>query len=147
MFRTILPHHPTCVSSAVAVRARQMVRFAIVGVANTAVDLTLFWILQSLLGVPYLLANVVSYGTATFNSFVLNKNWTFSEIRDEDCAARQLPAFVAVNLFSLALSSLVLLLLAEPIGVMPAKGVTLVVTFSVNYWGSRTFVYNSANPK
>ena len=147
MFPTRPSQRPTGVSSAVVAQAPQMVRFAIVGVTNTAVDLTIFWVLQSLLGMPYLLANVMSYGTATFNSFVLNKTWTFSENRNEGRLARQLPTFVAVNLVSLALSTLVLALLAEPIGVMPAKGVTLVVTFVANYWGSRTFVYKRAKPK
>jgi putative flippase GtrA len=124
-----------------------MVRFAIVGVANTVVDVTIFWILQSLLDVPYLLANVVSYSAGTLNSFVLNKTWTFSETRDEGSLSRQLPIFVVVNLFSLALSSVVLAALAQPIGVMPAKGVTLVVTFFSNFWGSRTFVYKSTKQK
>ena len=73
-----------------------MVKFALVGVVNTAVDVGLFWVLQAVLGVPYLIANVISYSAGTLNSFVLNKVWTFAETRHGGVVRQQLPLFFAI---------------------------------------------------
>ena len=118
-----------------------MVKFALVGVVNTAVDVGLFWVLQAVLGVPYLIANVISYSAGTLNSFVLNKVWTFAETRHGGVVRQQLPLFFAINVASLALSSLVLWALAGLIGVMPAKLVAVVVSFVWNFVASRTLVF------
>jgi len=57
--------------------AVQLVRFALVGVLNTAIDLGLFALLTLRVGLDPLLANVFSFTAGAANSFVLNKYWTF----------------------------------------------------------------------
>lgn len=122
---------------------RQMVRFALVGVINATIDIGLFWLLQGPLGVPYLIANGLSYSAGTTNSFLLNKVWTFADTRRQGQVLLQFPIFVTVNVVSLGLSSIILWALSEPLGVMPAKLVTTAVTFVFNFWASRTFVYRN----
>ena len=84
-----------------------MVRFAVVGVINTTIDIGLFWLLQGPLSVPYLIANGLSYSAGTANSFVLNKAWTFADTRRQGQVLLQFPIFVAVNVVSLGLSSII----------------------------------------
>lgn len=123
---------------------KRIAKFGLVGVLNTLIDIGLFWLLFSVFGVPYLMANVLSYGAGMLNSFVMNKLWTFSERRKHGLIRRQLPIFVAVNLVSLALSSLILWALAPSIGVMPAKLAGTLASFVTNFWASQRFVYRAA---
>ena len=81
--------------------SRQFIRFAIVGVGNTLVDigllnLLIYW------HWPVLWANTVAFIFAATNSFFLNKYWTF-----EDTVGKwqlQLPFYVAVAAVGLGIS-------------------------------------------
>lgn len=72
--------------------AREVVRFALVGVVNTALDLGIFFVLQ-LGGTPVLLANLLSTSAGLAFSFVANRGFTFSG-RSSSHARRQLVLFV-----------------------------------------------------
>ncbi len=121
----------------------QMARFAAVGMVNTTVDIGLFWLLHDPLGVPYLIANVISYSAGVINSFVMNKLWTFAETRRHGRVSQQFRLFIAINLASLGLSTLVLWVLSGGLGVMTAKLVATVASFVCNFWASRKFVYRA----
>jgi len=88
----------------------KLLRFALVGGINTAIDIGLLFGLTAL-GVPKLAANTVSTGTAFIFSFFANKSYTF---RAQGDVRRQLILFVVVTLAGLAsvihAESLVLLL-------------------------------------
>lgn len=55
----------------------EFIRFCVVGVLNTVIDLGLFALLTRLVGLDPLIANVLSFTTGATNSFLLNKYWTF----------------------------------------------------------------------
>lgn len=55
----------------------QLIRFALVGVSNTALSLAVIWCALMLLGLPDVVANAVGYVAGFACSFVLNRNWTF----------------------------------------------------------------------
>jgi putative flippase GtrA len=67
-------------------------RFAVVGVANTLIDVTLFLLLHDHLGVFW--ANFVSTGTGMAFSFLVNGRYTFGA---ERVTARQLFWFLLTN--------------------------------------------------
>ena len=56
----------------------QAVRFLIVGLSNTAVDLIIFNLLRLIPGMPDVAAKAVSYFCGIVNSFFWNKYWTFN---------------------------------------------------------------------
>ncbi|WFR61453.1 GtrA family protein [Paenibacillus amylolyticus] len=56
-------------------------KFGIVGVANTALDAVVFAILAAV-GVPVLIAQVISYSCGVVNSYWLNGSWTFGMRRE-----------------------------------------------------------------
>ncbi|USN96815.1 MAG: GtrA family protein [Candidatus Nomurabacteria bacterium] len=81
------------------VTKRQPIRFALVGVANTAVDFGVLFGLTIFLHVPVLAANIVSTSVAMAVSYLLNKRAVF---RDTDIHNRQqVMLFVVVTLTSL----------------------------------------------
>ena len=118
---------------------RTFSKFSLVGVANTAVDFTVFWLLHGLLGAPLLLANTLSYGCGIVNSYACNKRWTFRD-RDPDTRA-QFARFLALNLISLVISNVLVLAFSQALPALAAKLISIVGTLLWNYWTSHRFVY------
>ncbi len=77
--------------------AGQAVRFIIVGVVNTGVDLVAFYLLSLIPGMPEVAAKAMSYMLGICNSFVWNKYWTFSA-RGSGRGWREFAVFFAVNI-------------------------------------------------
>ncbi|MBZ9706479.1 GtrA family protein [Mesorhizobium sp. B2-1-8] len=114
----------------------KIVRFALVGLANTAIDLAGFSLLLKL-HVPPLSANVVSWSIAVIFSFVANGFWSFERnhaIRLHDAFLR----FVSLGaLISLGVSSLSIALFAGIAGVWPAKIGGVIVAAVLNFIAAR----------
>lgn len=114
--------------------ARQFLKFAAVGAMNTAIDWSLAFFLTfytplprvlgaglvSLTSVPVRpevaavwLTKLISSGTATVNSFIWNRRWTF-RVRGKQARARQFAKFVTVNVIGMLLNSTITALLLRP---------------------------------
>jgi putative flippase GtrA len=116
--------------------ATRIVRFALVGLVNTAIDLAGFSLLL-MLHVPPLPANIVSWSVAVLFSFVANGFWSFERNR----AIRLHVAFLRFvslgALISLGVSSLSLALFAGIAGVWPAKIGGVIVAAALNFLAAR----------
>ncbi|RWC47627.1 MAG: GtrA family protein [Mesorhizobium sp.] len=114
----------------------KIVRFAIVGLANTAIDLASFFLLLKL-GVSPLPANIAAWFIAVIFSFVANGFWSF----ERNQAIRLRDAFLRFaslgGLISLGVSSLSIVLFAGIAGVWPAKIVGVVVAAVLNFLAAR----------
>lgn len=80
-----------------AERARRPLRFVLVGVLNTAIDIALFLLLTAV-GVAVLPANMISTGVALAVSFLVNRSYTF---RSDGAIAGQAVRFLIVTLVGL----------------------------------------------
>jgi putative flippase GtrA len=118
---------------------REFVKFALVGILNTAVDVALFFVLTRL-DVPYVAAQVVSYSCGAGNSYVLNKLWTF---RTCGLSYPEMLRFAAVNLASLGISLVCLRLLHDTagLGLAAAKGAATVCALAANFLSSKLWVF------
>jgi putative flippase GtrA len=76
--------------------SRTFVRFAAVGVANTAIDVALFWMLQPTMGI--LAANFLSTSAGMTFSFLVNGRHTFGVSR---VTVRQAVLFLGTNAFTM----------------------------------------------
>lgn len=114
----------------------KIVRFAVVGLANTAIDLASFYLMLKL-HVPPLPANVAAWFIAVTFSFVANGFWAFERnqaIRLHDAFLR----FVSLGaLISLGVSSLSIALFAGIAGVWPAKIGGVLVAAVLNFLAAR----------
>ncbi|MCL6477814.1 MAG: GtrA family protein [Peptococcaceae bacterium] len=121
-------------------RAVQFLRFCTVGLGNTAVDFTAFFLL-TLAGLPYLPAQALSYSAGVVNSFYLNRKWTF-RVRG-NANVPEFVRFIIVNGLSLPVSSGLLFILQDVmhldlwLGKLAATGGGIVV----NFVGSRLWVF------
>lgn len=118
----------------------QFLRFCTVGLGNTAVDFTAFYLLMQF-GLPYLLAQVLSYSAGVVNSYFLNRKWTFRVARKANVL--EAASFVIVNGLSLLVSTGLLSVLHDGyhlnlwLSKLTATGVGMIV----NFMGSRLWVF------
>ncbi|WP_042205089.1 GtrA family protein [Paenibacillus durus] len=123
----------------------QFVKFNIVGLLNTLVDMAVFALLNSL-GLFYVVAQVISYAAGTANSFILNSKITFKDrqrSKEEGFDHRQLLRFIALNLFVLCISLLLMSVLIGRLRLQELSSKVLVtfVTVIINFFGSRKWVF------
>ncbi len=130
MKQLIARHHHTI---------REFVKFALVGILNTGVDVVIFFLL-TWLGVLYLAAQVVSYTSGAANSYLLNKIWTF---RSCGLSYSEMIRFTVVNLASLGISVATLSLLhgGAGMGLAAAKGIATVCALMANFLGNKLWVF------
>lgn len=114
-------------------------RFASVGVFNTALDFALLFLFVYQAGVGVVPANVASTGICLIVSFGLNRRWTFESHRG---GARQFGLFLAVTLAGLwGLQSALLWLATPPLAAFLSAEVALLVGKSIATLGSLTWNY------
>lgn len=119
----------------------QLVKFGLVGIANTLIDFGIFVLLHGYLQVFYALAQVVSYSCGMVNSYFLNKFWTFQSRKAIQLS--EVVKFVVVNILSLGVS-LVLLYLVRGRGnwgVVESKILATSGSLLVNFVGNKFWVF------
>lgn len=122
---------------------QQVLRFAVIGYANTTVDYAVFNALFYLAGWPLLLANFLAFVPAATVSFVLNRNWTFAHAKNASGHAGQVLRHLITASAGLAWASLAIWLAALVLPVYLAKLVAIAVTFAWNFTVSRLWVWPS----
>lgn len=123
-------------------RLGEFIRFGLVGVLNTGIDLGSFTLLYRLAGLEPLLANTIAFLIAVTNSYWLNRRWTFrqQEVKGPLAYGR----FVLLNIGGLILGSLAILLLGRFMALELAKIIASLVTLIWNYLSSRYFIFKPA---
>jgi len=121
----------------------RLVKFAVVGVANTAIDFGVFLLLFYGLGWALLVANTLAWGAGVTNSYLVNSRWTFHDPARRDRPARA-ALFVAFNLCGLLLANAVIWTLALVVPAWLAKIGAIGATLICNYWSSQRFVFTRA---
>ena len=86
----------------------QFLKFALVGVLNTAINFLVLNLLSHLFGVTkgeaVIGISIVAFTVATANSYFLNKRWSFQDKTGGD-SGRKLSLFLIVSLIGLAINS------------------------------------------
>ena len=79
----------------------QAVKFSIVGILNTAVDYTVFYVMLSVLNLDKSISQVIATALAMCTSYTINKYWTFGD-RGKD--KLQIIKFILTNIVSMSLT-------------------------------------------
>jgi len=122
---------------------RQLLRFGVVGVANTVVCLAILWTLHDGFGVAVWLATAAGYAVAIVQSYLLNRSWTFAGGAVVP-VGRQLPVFIAVNVGAGIVFAGLTSLLAPPLGIRLGSLVALVPVTLLSFAAQRRFVFARA---
>ncbi|SFI78378.1 GtrA family protein [Aerobium aerolatum] len=120
---------------------QKALRFGLVGLANTGVDLAIFAALVAL-AVPALGANIGAWLVAVCFSYLVNSRWSF----ERDTSLHEGWAFLRFislgALISLGISSLAVILLPPRIGLWPAKILGVVVAAILNFFAAHWSIEN-----
>jgi putative flippase GtrA len=101
----------------------RFMKFAVVGVTNTALSFVVFDLAALGLHMPAVWANVVAWLAGFINSFIWNRMWTFAD-RSTGPTGPLLVRFAAANGLALAVSTAIV------VGLQRAAGVTSTATAS-----------------
>lgn len=119
----------------------QLVKFSLVGVANTLVDFGVFLFLHGYLQIFYVFAQVISYSCGMTNSYFLNKFWTFQSKKKIHFS--EVVRFAAINFFSLSVSLFLLYVVRGrgEWGVTESKILATLGSLFVNFLGNKLWVF------
>lgn len=117
----------------------RFIRFCIVGAINTGIDIAVFSLLFYGFNLNLLLANSAGFMAAVINSYLLNKIWTFEDASAH--SAQRMGMFVLIALGGLGISNLVVYILVESVGALPAKIVAIAAVLVWNFGLTRKFVF------
>lgn len=81
----------------------QFLKFGLVGISNTLVDLIVTIALNAMFGIFYL-AKIIGYSCGIMNSYAWNSKWTFKKEHKRD--TREIVTFIIVNTVTLGISLL-----------------------------------------
>ena len=107
--------------------------FATVGMINTAVDATIFFLLLGFVTSSLVVANVTAWLIAVTGSYVMNSFTTFSAETGGRLRLKDYAGFVGSGLVAVSATTATVVLAANYMPVWAAKGVAILVSFVVNF--------------
>lgn len=125
----------------------QFIDYFLFGLATAGIAITVFYVLNELIGWQYLLANAVSVITAILFSYVVNKRYVFkTRARSRLRLLREFGLFVSVRLSAALLNMLGLFVMVSFISMNPTWAKILVETIiaSTSYLISRKVIFKKS---
>jgi len=119
-------------------------RFGVVGVLNTLIHFSIFYLLLNIAAWHYLVASLAGFVLAVMNSYVLNKYWTFAARGNG--VGREFLRFVLVSVLALIFNLLCLMTMIDGFDVAPlvAQIVAIALTLLLNFSANKKWVFASA---
>jgi len=107
--------------------------FAAVGLVNTAVDATVFFLMLGFATSSLILANVTGWLVAVTGSYVMNSLITFSAETGGALRLKDYAGFVGSGLVAVTATTLTVVAAAHFMPVWAAKALAILVSFAVNF--------------
>ncbi len=127
--------------------ALKAVSFALVGVVNTGIDFSIFWMTVTYLFWPLVAANVLAWLVAVTCSYVMNSLITFGPESGRILRMRDYAAFAGSGVAGMIASTATLVALSYILPVLPAKLLSILVAFAVNFSLSHFVVFRVRQPR
>jgi len=117
---------------AVALKA---LSFALVGLVNTAIDATIFFLLLAYATSSLVIANVAAWFIANTASYVMNSFTTFSAETGGKLSLKHYAGFFGSGIVAVTASTIAVVIAARFVGlpIWAAKAIAIVVSFAVNF--------------
>lgn len=124
----------------IPITARQFIKFCMVGVANTAIDLAAYFLFTRVFGVYFLIANILAFAISATNSYILNRRFTFKSANPKKHL--EFTAFIVILLIGLGIAESILYLVVQ-LGFSDIIGklASVAVVMFWNFFGSKFLVF------
>jgi|SRR5207253_3563359 len=113
--------------------ALKAVSFGLVGLINTAVDATVFFVLLAYVTPSLAIANVTAWFVANCGSYVMNSFTTFSAETGGRLRLKHYAGFAGSGVVAVTASTIAVVIAANFMPVWAAKAVAILVSFAVNF--------------
>ena len=125
----------------IAFDIRKFIKFGMVGVLNTIIDIFSFFILNVVFGIGAYISQILSFIIATINSFLCNKYWTFE--KKNPIAGNEVFKYIIVKCCYLAVSLCMLGLFKNLFNLTPmvAKFPATCMMIGFNYLAVKFWVF------
>jgi dolichol-phosphate mannosyltransferase len=119
----------------------QLVKFGLVGGSGYLINLAVFSLLRTDLGLHQALAAIGAFCVAVTSNFIWNRHWTFAA--GDGHAGFQAVRFFAVSVGALAINLVVLeaLVLATSLGDLSAQAIAVAVAMPFNFLGNKLWTF------
>ncbi|TSC70618.1 MAG: GtrA family protein [Parcubacteria group bacterium Gr01-1014_46] len=116
-------------------------RYFISGSTAGVTDIAVLYILNTILGIYYLISAILAFLVAFFVSFLLHKFWTFKS--HEEATHRQMAIYLLTSLFGLSLNTILMYIFVDHIHVQVILSQIIVglLVACVSFFISRNFVF------
>ena len=122
----------------------QLIKFCIVGGSGFVVNVSVFFVVNHLLGVHHIAAATFAFVLALFNNFWWNRHWTFGKhgARDHHAGFQAARFFtVSVAAFLVALAILELLVSNTSLPATVAQAISIVTATPLNFVGNKMWTF------
>ena len=118
----------------------QLQRFLITGGISTVISYSIFLFSIHLLGLHYILANILAFCISVIFSYNFNKRWSFQAAKQQ---RSHLKRYLTLYLITLLVGSLILKFTVDFLGIAPeiAFIIGLCFTTTINFIGTKFFVF------
>lgn len=121
----------------------QFVKFSLVGVINTSINLIVLYALTEYFHIYYIISAVFAFLAAVTNSFLLNKTWTFKENIAYKASLKYFK-FIIISVTALLINLIVLYVLVEyfKIWYIYAQLIGIVSNLIINFLGNKLWTFS-----
>jgi len=119
----------------------KFLRYGIVGCTGLIVDMGIFYVLHEILGVNYVITNIISSTFGVINNFILNSLFTF---KVKDRLIRRFVSFYLIALVGMALSSGLLVLMIDGFKMdsMISKMISVLIVAVLQYFFNKKLTFS-----
>lgn len=124
-----------------ALKHRNLILYGLIGSFAASIDYLLFFVFTDIAELHYLLSNVISVTAGITISFLLNRKYNF-KVKDKPFV--RFLVFITVGVFGLLLSSALLFVLYETLGIHPmlSKLLSIVVVVLLQFIANKHITFN-----
>jgi dolichol-phosphate mannosyltransferase len=119
----------------------QLIKFGLVGGSGYLINLAVFALLSSNLGLHHIIAAIGSFAVAVSSNFFWNRHWTFAAGHGH--AGFQAARFFAVSIAALLINLVVLeaLVAGASMGDLSAQAIAVAVAMPFNFLGNKLWTF------
>ena len=123
---------------------KEIIAYLFFGGLTTVVNIVVYFICTSVLGLKYLVANAISWVVSVAFAYVTNRTWVFeSKVKGFSAILREMTTFVGCRVLSGVMDMAIMFVSVDVIGIpdSAAKFITQVVVVVLNYIFSKLIIF------
>lgn len=122
----------------------ELFMYIVMGVFTTLINIVIFYIMENLLHINYIISNVIAWVFSVLFAYLSNKKYVFAHEENKSFInIKEMVSFFSFRLLSLGIDTIVLFLLIQWLNQQPmiAKIISNVVVLVANYVFSKFIIF------